>query len=118
VSVASDGTEANGASGPPAISLNGRVIAFVSGASNLVADDTNDAVDVFVHDTATGETTRVSVASGGGQANGGSGAVAVSGNGRFVIFTSDASNLVTDASTLVLGDSNRLADVFLHDTRD
>src|SRR5439155_2739827 len=72
VSVASDGTQANGpseegVSSQPAFSADGRFVAFESSASNLVAGDTNDADDVFVHDRQTGTTERVSVASDGTQ---------------------------------------------------
>ncbi len=110
VNVASDGSEANGGSGSPAISVNGRMVAFVSKATNLVSDDTNGVVDAFVHDTKTGQTTRISVASDGAQANGVSGTVAISGNGRFVIFQSAATNLVA-------ADTNAADDVFVHDLK-
>jgi Tol biopolymer transport system component/pimeloyl-ACP methyl ester carboxylesterase len=111
VSVSSDGLEGNAASGaskPSAISDDGRYVAFVSDASNLAAGDTNGASDVFVHDRQTGETTRVSVASDGSQANALSASPAISGDGRFVSFASSASNLVA-------GDSNGQADVFVYD---
>src|SRR5690554_197008 len=61
VSVASDGTEGDDDSRTPAISADGRYVAFTSSAANLVPDDTNGATDVFVHDRDTGTTTRVSV---------------------------------------------------------
>src|SRR5437667_281655 len=70
VSVASDGTQANNASSYPALSADGRLVAFQSDATNLVAGDTNGATDVFVHDRQTGTTERVSVASGGSQGDG------------------------------------------------
>lgn len=109
VSVASDGTEANGGSFGPSISADGRFVAFTSSASNLVPNDTNGKEDVFVHDRQTGETTRVSVSSDGTQSNGeDSGGVSLSADGRFVLFTSNASNLV-------LGDGNGRYDIFLHD---
>ena len=56
VSVNSAGQQANGTSVSPAISADGRFVAFVSMASNLVAGDTNDLPDTFVHDRQTGET--------------------------------------------------------------
>mgnify|MGYP001819134010 CR=1 FL=1 len=63
-SVASDGTQGNWSSyGPPSLSADGRYVAFRSAASNLVAGDTNDVDEVFVHDRQTGETWRVSAAS-------------------------------------------------------
>jgi Tol biopolymer transport system component len=95
VSVASDGTEANGPSRRPSISDDGRRVAFVSEATNLVAGDTNGTADAFVHDLATGTTTRVSVATGGTQADGETyPEVAISRDGTTVAFASDALNLV------------------------
>src|SRR5438093_5047967 len=72
VSVASGGTEGDGASLSSALSADGRFVAFVSAATDLVAADTNGVSDVFVHDRQTGTTERVSVASGGAQGNGSS----------------------------------------------
>ena len=108
VSVATGGGQANGNSIAPAISKDGRYVAFYSDASNLVAGDTNRARDVFVHDRQTGETTRVSVAQDGSQANGESFAPAISGDGRYVVFSSSASNLVA-------GDTNNANDIFVRD---
>ena len=109
VSVASDGTEANGFSAAPYISDDGRYVAFCSMASNLVSNDTNNAMDIFVHDRQTSETTRVSVASDGTEANGMSSNYAtISSGGRFIGFSSEASNLVS-------GDTNGVWDVFIHD---
>lgn len=108
VSMASDGTQGNGSSDSSFISANGRYVTFGSGATNLVTGDTNYAWDVFVHDRETGQTTRVSVASDGTETNGGSVLSSITPNGRFVGFTSRASNLVD-------GDSNNKWDVFVHD---
>ncbi|HET7856613.1 MAG TPA: PASTA domain-containing protein [Gaiellaceae bacterium] len=108
VSVATGGTQANGGSYVPALSADGRFVAFLSDASNLVAGDTNRVRDVFVHDRATGTTTRVDLAPDGQEANVGSTGVAISGDGRFVAFASFASNLV------VL-DENEGSDIFVHD---
>jgi hypothetical protein len=111
VSVASDGTEGNASSDFSSVTSDGRFVAFVSGATNLVAGDTNGFVaDVFVHDRQTGATTRVSVASDGTQGNGDSSVVIprISSDGRFVAFASLATNLVA-------GDTNAVADVFVHD---
>jgi Tol biopolymer transport system component len=108
VSVASDGTQGNSGSGSPSISSDGRYVAFSSLASNLVDGDTNPAWDVFVHDRQTGQTRRVSVASDGTQGNGKSYQSSISSNGRYVAFTSWASNLVDD-------DTNWYPDIFVHD---
>ena len=108
VSVASDATQANGTSNVAGISADGRYVVFSSTASNLVPADTNGAPDVFVHDRQTGQTARVSVASDGTQANGTSDFAAVSADGRRVVFSSNASNLVP-------GDTNGVYDVFVHD---
>ena len=113
VSVATGGGEGNGSSGLPAISGDGRYVAFSSDASNLVANDTNGCPDVFCHDRWTGTTTRVSVASNGAQADGPSPQgwkLSISVDGRYVAFASDASNLVAN-------DTNGKTDVFIHDCR-
>ena len=108
VSVDSDGTQGNGHSGAPSISVDGRYIAFESSASNLVNGDTNDQRDIFVHDWQTHQTIRVSVASDGTEADGTSGNPSISADGRYVVFESGASNLVSD-------DNNGVQDVFAHD---
>ncbi len=111
VSVASDGTEANDDSNYAAISADGRYVAFLSYATNLVPNDTNGVKDVFVHDLQTGQTSRVSVASDGSQANFRSGdfeAPSLSADGRFIAFVSVASNLVQN-------DTNNQQDVFVRD---
>ena len=64
-SVSSAGAQANSHSYAPSISADGRFVAFTSGASNLVAGDTNDNEDVFVRDRKLQMTRRVSVGSGG-----------------------------------------------------
>jgi Tol biopolymer transport system component len=110
VSVDSGGGEANAESTLPSLSASGRFVAFESDADDLVAGDTNGAGDVFVHDLATGATTRVSVDSAGGQADGQSSLPALSASGRYVAFESGATNLVPD-------DANRRRDVFVHDRR-
>jgi len=108
ISVASDGTQANGYSDIPSISASGRFVAFHSFATNLVSDDTNGVPDVFVHDRKTGQTTRVSVASDGTQGNDNSDGFSLSATGRYVAFHSFATNLVS-------GDTNSTSDVFVHD---
>src|SRR5207249_1297616 len=129
VSVASDGTQADVRSGAcsmcglgvPAISADGRFVAFFSLAGNLapggggrgtkvfVRDRVGGAAqDVFVHDRQTGTTERVSVASDGTPGNDYSVNDAISADGRFVAFHSRATNLVA-------GDTNGVWDVFVHD---
>jgi Tol biopolymer transport system component len=98
------------------ISANGRVVAFTSQATNLVPGDTNDRQDAFVYDRRTGHTQRVSVSSGGAQAkagdnpDGGSAALDLSANGRYVLFRSDASNLVR-------GGTKGTMDAFIRDRK-
>lgn len=108
VSLSSTGTEGNGASLHPATPGTGRFVAFSSSASNLVPGDTNGTQDAFVHDRATGTTTRVSVSSSGAQADDVSALPALSPEGRLVAFASSASNLVPE-------DANGTTDVFVHD---
>ncbi|MFO0984573.1 MAG: calcium-binding protein [Planctomycetota bacterium] len=109
-SVDSSGAQANGPSAwPPApVSAEGRFVAFMSEATNLVPGDTNGVLDVFVHDRVTGQTVRVSVDSNGNQSDGFSGLNAMTPDGRYVHFNSVATNLVAS-------DSNGKQDVFLHD---
>lgn len=87
-------------------SQDGRYVAFTSYAFNLVAGDTNSQSDIFVRDRQTGQTVRVSVSTGGLQANGY--ISQISGNGRYVAFSSSSSNLVT-------GDNNGVDDIFVRD---
>ncbi len=108
VSVDSSGNAANGPSNAASISADGQLVAFVSSATNLVAGDTNGMADVFVHDRASGQTTRISVTSSGTEADHDSSAPEISANGRYVAF-------VTLASNLVPGDSNAAEDVLVHD---
>jgi Tol biopolymer transport system component len=113
VSVKSGGGEISSGSGGADISADGRFVVFSSGAPDVVSDDTNGVSDLFVHDRLTRETTRVSVGTGGVEANALTGCAAgstckISGNGRFVAFFTSATNLVP-------GDTNGAADVFVHD---
>jgi Tol biopolymer transport system component len=110
VSVTSNDRQGNRSSNVPTLSANGRFVPFTSYASNLVKGDTNGEGDAFVHDLATGTTERVSVASDGKQGQGISWIGGISAFGRFVLFSSFASNLVK-------GDTNRAADVFVRDRR-
>lgn len=106
------GGHGNQESDEPAISPDGRYVAFTSAATNLVPGDTNGVPDIFVHDRTLKVTTRVSVASTGApspQANDWSSQPSISADGRFVAFSSRASNLVG-------GDTNLGWDVFVRDT--
>ncbi|MBZ0318924.1 MAG: hypothetical protein K8L91_21090 [Anaerolineae bacterium] len=107
VSVATGGTQSSGGGSfvPGGISADGRYVAFESDATNLVAGDTNARRDIFVHDRQITTTTRVSIAANGTQGNGGSENSALSSDGRYVAFDSDA-------STLVAGDTNARFDIF------
>jgi Tol biopolymer transport system component len=110
VSVSGCGTQADGRSGIPRISADGRYVAFHSFASNLVAGDTNGLNDAFVRDLQAGTTERSSVDSSGSQteSGGGSGSPSMSADGRFVAFSSSNTDLVAD-------DTNGFGDVFVHE---
>jgi Tol biopolymer transport system component len=108
VSVRTGGGQSNGSSVDPALSMNGRFVAFASSATNLVPGDTNGVDDVFIRDRQSGTTQRVSVGRNGAQGNGDSGVAAMSAEGQFVVFGSNASNLVP-------GDTNDMTDVFIRD---
>ena len=116
VSVDSAGNQGNGeffnTSTSASISADGRFVAFSSYASNIVPGDTNSNPDIFVRDTLTNTTTRVSVDSAGNQANRISRSPSISADGRFVAFISESSNLVP-------GDTNNrydIYDIFVADT--
>ena len=96
ISVNRQGTAAAGFAGPPALSVDGRFVAFSSASSDLVAGDENDFEDVFVHDRQTGQTTRVSVRSDGDEVFADSYDPALSADGRFVAFWSYATELTDD----------------------
>ena len=99
----------DGASSNPDISADGSYIAFQSAATNLIVGDGNGATDdIFLHDTQTPiTTTRVSVATGGGEANGASTAPSLSADGRYIVFESEATNLLG-----VGVDTNGVSDVY------
>jgi hypothetical protein len=110
VSVSSSGTEGDfTVDSWPSLSADGRFVSFASLATNLVDGDTNQSWDVFVHDRSTGTTERVSVDSSGAEGNRDSSMFStISADGRFVAFSSAASNLVA-------GDTNGSPDCFVHD---
>ena len=107
-SLAPGEAEPNGASADPDLAAGGELLVFASRADNLVPGDTNAAEDVFLRDMATGLITLVSAGLGGAPAAGDSSAPAISADGRYVSFSSDAPNLVA-------GDRNGRHDVFLRD---
>ncbi|HEV7862787.1 MAG TPA: hypothetical protein VGR20_08810 [Acidimicrobiia bacterium] len=96
------------AGAPAAVSSDGNLVAFASDSTNLVPGDTNSANDIFVRNRHNGTTERVSVTNSGAQADGASITPAMSADGRFVVFASDATNLVA-------GDTNGAVDVFVRD---
>ena len=108
VSVDSSGGEVHDPSYRPSISADGRFVAFESLSSDLVPGDTNLAWDVFVHDRSTGSTERISLSTAGVQGNDASWDATISSDGRYVVFSSYASNLVP-------GDANGDLDVFVRD---
>ncbi|HED63918.1 MAG TPA: hypothetical protein ENJ09_00015 [Planctomycetes bacterium] len=112
VSVSSSGAQAvGGLSVTNAISGDGRYVVFSSTATNLVPDDTNARIDVFLHDRVTGTTTRVSVSSTGAESPDGAWYPNISDDGRYVVFKSPGSNLVpVDLNGPGL-------DIFVHDVR-
>jgi Tol biopolymer transport system component len=116
VSVDTQGNQANGPSARPSLSAGGRFIVFESLASNLVPGDNNGLSDIFLRDTCRKaaprcipSTVRVSLPDDGSEPNGASFDPSISGDGRYVVFTSLADNLVGK-------DRNSSADIFLRDT--
>lgn len=108
VSVASDGSQAAGSSFQPGISADGRWVVFASSAINLDPRDTTSWIDVFIHDRQTGQTELISLSEDGAESAGFAAAPAISADGRYVAFSSAASNLVA-------GDGNDFEDIFLYD---
>ncbi len=115
VSTASDGTQGDWFSHQPSISGDGRYVAFTSYASNLVFDDADtcgsaesprNCADIFIKDRQTGRTWRASVTPEGVQGNGDSTEPAISTDGNYVTFTSDADNLGVN-------DNNGVSDIFI-----
>ncbi|MGI9477529.1 MAG: hypothetical protein ACR2PI_12575 [Hyphomicrobiaceae bacterium] len=110
VSSDSNGAEGNLFSSNASISADGRFVVFVSLANNLVAGDTNSRQDIFLKDTLTGSTSRISVSGSGAEGDGAGIFPAISSDGRFVVFRSDSSNLVS-------GDTNDAYDLFVKDVQ-
>jgi Tol biopolymer transport system component len=103
-----DGDVANDESAQPAINHDGRFVAFASPATNLVAEPTNGVWQVYLRDRHLGTVELVSVSTDGAAADGNSTRPALSDDGRFVAFASDATNLVT-------GIDNGVTDVYVRD---
>jgi Tol biopolymer transport system component len=131
ISAAFLGGPAGGGSGALSLSDDGRYVAFSSGAADVVPYDVNQRDDVFVRDRQTATTRRVSVNSVGGEANGASAEPSLSGDGRYVAFESQATNLlgidptfqddpksiINPEGKLDTGDTNNVPDVFVYDLR-
>ncbi len=94
----------------PSISADGNYVAFELIDPNLVDGDTNNTGDIFLRDRRNATTTRISVTSNGDQADGDLSIPSISGDGRYVVYVSNATNLVS-------GDTNNLSDVFLYDNQ-
>jgi hypothetical protein len=99
VSMGTAGIQANGASELPAVSVDGRFVAFTSWADNLAPGDTNNESDIFLRDRQTGTTTLVSATPGGVPGNNFSRVGQFSANGRYIVFSSRATNLVAGTTT-------------------
>lgn len=111
VSQSSIGEQGNRDTRYPDFSRDGRFIVFTSEADNLVPNDENDTSDIFVRDLLSNTTERVTVGFDGTEANGPSFFPRLSGDGRYVVFTSSASNLVP-------ADTNRVMDAFVVDRQE
>lgn len=108
ISQAPDGSPANGASSDPVISADGRYVAYVTEAGNIVEHMRWAWSSIAVYDRSTGETVLASTGAGGYQGMSQTSRPSISGNGQYVAF-------VSFDSSLVRGDFNTLNDVFLHD---
>jgi Tol biopolymer transport system component len=108
ISISTAGVQGNGGSSYPVITPDGRYVAFMSLASNLVPNDTNGVLDVFVRDRLNGTTERASISYLGNEAVRPCFQPSISDDGRFVAFASESSHLVTN-------DTNTTSDVFVRD---
>jgi hypothetical protein len=115
VSVSSAEVQGGSSSAYPSVSKDGKFVAFSSSSSSLVSGDTNSVEDVFVRDVVSGTTERVSVSTAGGQADKYSRAPRISGDGRYVVFFSLATNLV---SGVTIPASPAYTHVYLHDRQN
>lgn len=108
ISISTNGSISNGYSSEAAVSADGRYITFSSYADNLVAGDNNSCSDIFVHDRVLNTTKRISISNSGEESNGDSYGPSISSDGRYVAYTSYATNLVAS-------DNNGYSDVFVYD---
>jgi Tol biopolymer transport system component len=102
------GGQSNGVCDLPSISGDGRLVAFQSTSSDLVAIDTNAFSDVFVFDSASGTIELASISAGGGASNGGAWAPHLSSDGRFVCFEGNAHDFVVP-------NTNGVRNIFVRD---
>ena len=110
VSLSGSGAQGNGSSWYPSLSADGRYVSFLSAADNFTPADTNLCPDGFVRDLLTGRTWLSTADTYGALGNDPSWGPVVSGDGRYVVFESSASNFVPD-------DTNLLQDVFARENR-
>lgn len=113
VSIATEGDDTNGASSNPVISANGEIVVFASAADNLIEGDQNGAIDIFLYQTVSGGIERIvdlgsSEVSATESQHIGPSRIALSGDGRFIVFDSIADHLTVD-------DANNHADIFVYD---
>jgi Tol biopolymer transport system component len=112
--------QSNGDSLGVSISSNGRYVTFGSNANNLVSEDLNGVMDVFLHDRDTGQTELVSVATDGKQGDQASGFTMITSTGVDFTYGTQISSdgntvaFMSDASNLVANDTNANQDIFLH----
>jgi len=111
VSLSQIGSQGNDDAGNGYLSRDGRLLAFTSRASNIVPGDTNERPDAFARSLLTGRVIQLSVARDGGPANHGSSARSASADGRFIVFSSSASNLIEN-------DTNGIGDLFVRDLHE
>jgi Tol biopolymer transport system component len=114
VTVDQGGGEPDGSSFDPTVSADGRFVAFLSQATDLVPGDGNGMADVYVRDRVEGRTIRVTVGADGGDSNGESREPRISADGRFVAFTSLATNLLPATEPPLDGFTTQ---VFIRDLR-
>ena len=108
ISISTNGSISNGYSSGASVSADGRYITFSSYATNLVAGDNNSCSDIFVRDRVLNTTKRISVSNSGEESNGDSYGPSISIEGRYIAYTSYATNLVAN-------DNNGYSDVFVYD---